>query len=206
MKEFKRKGAILLISGPSGCGKSSMLSSLFKELDNYYFSISTTTRAKREGEVDGVDYFFTTKDDFEKKIEQNHFLEYAVVHQEYYGTSLVNIQKALDDNKLVILDIDVQGFFIVSKLLCEYMTSVLITTPTQNILANRLISRDTNDNIKVRLKNSTNEVAQIDKYDYVIINDDLRQAQAELLSIAKSCFLKASLYKHNKFLKHWKKD
>jgi len=68
MKEFKRKGAILLISGPSGCGKSSMLSSLFKELDNYYFSISTTTRAKREGEVDGVDYFFTTKDDFEKKI------------------------------------------------------------------------------------------------------------------------------------------
>ena len=206
MSKIKRSGSVLLVSGPSGCGKSSLLSYLFKKLDNYYFSISTTTRAKRDGEVDGIDYFFTTKEEFETKIEDNQFLEYAIVHQQYYGTSLVAIEQALKKNKLVILDIDVQGFFLASKLLSKYMTSVLITTDTQSILEDRLKKRNTNDNIKERLNNSNNEVAQMDKYDYVIVNDNLQKAQEDLLNIAKVCSLKASLYKHNNFLNHWVRD
>ena len=105
----ENKGAILIISGPSGCGKSTLLKEVYKEIDNYYFSISTTTRAPRVGETNGIDYFFVTKEEFEKDIENDDFLEYAKVHDNYYGTSLKPIKKALEEGKLVIFDIDVQG-------------------------------------------------------------------------------------------------
>ena len=105
----EKKGAILILSGPSGCGKSTLLKEVYKEISDYYFSISTTTRDPRVGEVDGVDYFFVSKEEFENDIKENNFLEYALVHGNYYGTSLKPINKALEEKKLVIFDIDVQG-------------------------------------------------------------------------------------------------
>ena len=95
----EKKGAILIISGPSGCGKSTLLKEVYKDIDDYYFSISTTTRAPRVGEVNGVDYFFVTKKEFEKDINNGDFLEYAKVHDNYYGTSL-NIGGILDHSEL----------------------------------------------------------------------------------------------------------
>ena len=104
-----KKGAILIISGPSGCGKSTLLKEVYKDIKDYYFSISTTTRAPRVGETNGVDYFFVTKEEFESDIKNGDFLEYAKVHDNYYGTSLKPINNALSEGKLVIFDIDVQG-------------------------------------------------------------------------------------------------
>ncbi len=137
-------GAILLISGPSGCGKSTLLKEVYKDISEYYFSISTTTRAPREGEKNGVDYFFVSKEDFEKDIKDKNFLEYANVHGNYYGTSLKPVKEALKDGKLIIFDIDVQGHDLVKKTdLCSFLTSVFITTPTLKELESRLNNRAT---------------------------------------------------------------
>lgn len=112
---MENKGAILILSGPSGCGKSTLLKNVYKEIDEYYFSISTTTREPRPGEKHGVDYLFTTREEFQEDIKTGNFLEWAEVHGNYYGTSLKPIKKALSEGKIVIFDIDVQGHDIVRK-------------------------------------------------------------------------------------------
>ncbi len=154
------KGAILVISGPSGCGKSTLLKEIYKNIPNYYFSISTTTRALRGEEEDGVDYHFVSQEEFEKNIKDDKFLEYAKVHNNYYGTMLEPITKALNDGKLVIFDIDVQGHRILRKKLDKLITSVFITTPTLKILEQRLIARDTDsaEMIQKRVQNAKVEL------------------------------------------------
>lgn len=199
-------GAILILSGPSGCGKSTLLKELYKSVSKYYFSISTTTRAPRVGEKDGVDYFFVSKEQFESGIKNGEFLEYAEVHGNYYGTSLKPIVTALEENKLVIFDIDVQGQDIVKKSeLNRYVTSVFITTPSLEVLKNRLYSRatDSNDVIEKRIKNAVIEIESINKYDYLIINDDLQKASQELVSVARSAMLKTSLFSKDYIVANW---
>jgi guanylate kinase len=199
-------GAILILSGPSGCGKSTLLKELYKSVDKYYFSISTTTRAPRVGEQNGVDYFFVTKEQFEEGIKNGEFLEYAEVHGNYYGTSLKPILSALEENKLVIFDIDVQGQDIVKKSkLNRYVTSVFITTPNLEVLKNRLYSRatDNNDVIEKRIKNAVIEIESINKYDYIIINDDLAKASSELVGVARSAMLKTSLFSKDYIVANW---
>jgi len=200
------KGAILLLSGPSGCGKSSLLKEVYKVVDNYYFSISTTTRKPRTGEKDGVDYFFVTKDDFKKDIKEDNFLEWAEVHGNYYGTSLKPINEALLESKLVIFDIDVQGFEQVIDKLSSITTTVFITTPTIKELEKRLYNRDTDskDVIEKRIENAKIEIEYIDKYDYFIVNDNLSLASEQLVSIARSALVKASLYNKKEIVKNWK--
>jgi len=199
------KGAILLLSGPSGCGKSSLLKEVYKVIDNYYFSISTTTREPRIGEQNGVDYYFVSKDEFKKDIQEDNFLEWAEVHGNYYGTSLKPINKALEEQKLVIFDIDVQGFEQVIKKLKHITTTVFITTPTIKELEKRLYSRDTDSKevIEKRIANAIKEIDYIDKYDYFIVNDDLKVASDQLVSIAKSALIKASLFEKDKIIKEW---
>ena len=206
MKNELQKGAILLLSGPSGCGKSSLLNELYKEIDNYYFSISTTTRKPRDGEKDGIDYFFVSKDEFEKDIDDGYFLEYATVHGNYYGTSLKPIMSSLNDAKLVIFDIDVQGYEIVKKQnLKNLITSVFITTPTLKELEKRLISRgtDTNQVIQQRMQNATSEIEQIATYDYFIVNDDLEKSAQLLISIARTALVKTKLLNTNNIITQW---
>ena len=203
----EKKGAILIISGPSGCGKSTLLKEVYKDIDDYYFSISTTTRAPREGEVNGVDYFFVTKEEFEKDINNGDFLEYAKVHDNYYGTSLKPINKALDESKLVIFDIDVQGHEIVRKKLSSITTSVFITTPSLEVLESRLNSRNT-DSIEIiekRIKNAKGEVEYFQDYDYLIINDNLEVAAKELVCIANITRIKSKLFEKNRVVSNWLK-
>ncbi len=204
---MEKKGAILILSGPSGCGKSTLLKNVYKEVKDYYFSISTTTRKPREGEKHGVDYLFTTKEEFEKDIENNNFLEWANVHGNYYGTSLKPIRKALEEGKLVIFDIDVQGHAIVRTKLDDIVTSVFITTPNLNILKQRLTSRDTDSKevIEKRIQNAKEEINSFDKYDYFIINDDLERASKELLSIANITRIKSKLFNKENIIKQWMK-
>ena len=201
----EKKGAILILSGPSGCGKSTLLKEVYKDISDYYFSISTTTRAPRVGEVNGVDYFFVTKEEFEKDIENDNFLEYAKVHDNYYGTSLTPINKALEEGKLVIFDIDVQGHEIVRNKLDSIVTSVFITTPSLKVLEERLNARntDSSDIIEKRMKNAKGEVEFFQDYDYLIINDNLEIAAKELVCIANITRIKTKLYEKDKIISNW---
>ena len=203
----EKKGAILILSGPSGCGKSTLLKEVYKDISDYYFSISTTTRAPRVGEVNGVDYFFVTKEEFEQDIENDNFLEFAKVHDNYYGTSLKPINKALDESKLVIFDIDVQGHEIVRKKLSSITTSVFITTPSLEVLESRLNSRNT-DSIEIiekRIKNAKGEVEYFQDYDYLIINDDLQTAAKQLVCVANITRIKSKLFEKNRVVSNWLK-
>lgn len=202
---MENKGAILIISGPSGCGKSTLLNSVYKVIDDYYFSISTTTRSPRVGEKDGVDYFYVSREDFEEDIKNGYFLEWAEVHGNYYGTSLKAIKKAVNEGKLVIFDIDVQGHDIVREKLDNVVTSVFITSPTLNELEFRLNDRnsDSKEVITKRLENAKHEIKSFQKYDYFIVNDDLVKASKELVSIANITRIKAKLFDKKEIIDNW---
>ncbi|WP_123377518.1 guanylate kinase [Aliarcobacter butzleri] len=200
-----KKGAILIISGPSGCGKSTLLKEVYKNISDYYFSISTTTREPRVGEVNGVDYFFVSKEEFEEDIKNGNFLEYAKVHDNYYGTSLKPIIQALNEGKLVIFDIDVQGHHLVRKKMNDSVTSVFITTPSLKVLKERLNNRnsDSLEVIEKRVKNAKKEIEFFDEYDYFIVNDNLESASNELVSIANIARAKAKLFDKEKIVSNW---
>ena len=200
-----KKGAILIISGPSGCGKSTLLKEVYKNISDYYFSISTTTREPRVGEVNGVDYFFVSKEEFEEDIKKGNFLEYAKVHDNYYGTSLKPIINALNEGKLVIFDIDVQGHHLVRKKMNDSVTSVFITTPSLKVLEEKLNNRnsDSLEVIEKRVKNAKKEIEFFDEYDYFIVNDNLASASNELVSIANIARAKAKLFDKEKIVSNW---
>jgi len=200
-------GAILVISGPSGAGKSSLINKISDKIGSYYFSISTTTRDPRGDEQNGCEYYFVTKDEFEKDIEANNFLEYATVHGNYYGTSMVPVKEALSEGKLVIFDIDVQGQKIVTDKLSDITTSVFLTTPSLNELKKRLYSRDTDDTevIEKRLVQANEELEQIEHFDYLIVNDKLEDAAQELLYVAHVARLKNSNEQTRIFIDKWKR-
>lgn len=135
------QGFVLLISGPSGAGKSTLLKKLFDEFeDELYFSISSTTRKPREGEKNGIHYHFISHEEFQKGIDSDHFLEWARVHENFYGTSLKHTQNALDNGKIVVFDIDVQGFKIARKKMADKIVSVFITTKNKDELKKDLLS------------------------------------------------------------------
>lgn len=180
------KGFIFLISGPSGAGKSTLLTRLFAEFEEeLYFSISSTTRTPREGEVHGEDYFFISREEFEAGIKNDEFLEWANVHENYYGTSLKQTKEALNQGKIVVYDIDVQGFHIAKEKLKDKIVSVFITTKDKEELKKRLLKRntDTITHLQKRLDNAELEMKELDAYDFLIINDDLEQSYEALKSI-----------------------
>lgn len=199
------KGNLLVISGPSGSGKSSLMKEVLQEIKDSYFSISSTTRSIREGEVDGINYHFISREEFEKDIDAGFFLEWAKVHDNYYGTSLKPILKELHAGKLVICDIDVQGHKIAREKFDSVITSVFITTPDQKSLKERLINRGTDsvDVIEKRLANAVSEMTRIREYDYVLINDDFKTALHDLLAIAYASRKKMELMDLGEFISAW---
>ncbi|MDX4027999.1 guanylate kinase [Aliarcobacter skirrowii] len=199
------RGAVLIVSGPSGCGKSTLLKEVIKNIPNLYFSISTTTREPREAEENGIDYFFVSKEKFEEDIKDANFLEYAKVHDNYYGTSLKPVIEALNAGKLVIFDIDVQGHKIIRKKLQNLITSVFITTPTKKILEQRLIARatDSEDSINKRVENARVEMEEFLDYDYLIVNENLNEAKKQILAIATAARVKSKLYSKDEIVNSW---
>jgi guanylate kinase len=204
MQDLK-KGAILVLSGPSGAGKSTIIQAASEEIGEYYFSISTTTRSPRVGEEDGKDYFFVTKESFEEDIKAGNFLEYAQVHGNYYGTSLKPVREALEEGKLVLFDIDVQGHRLVRAKMNDITTSAFITPPTLNELETRLRARCTDDEnvITQRLENAKEEILALGEYDFTIINDTINDAAREFVIVAKAARLKQSQEDEEKFIMHW---
>lgn len=198
-------GKILVLSGPSGCGKSSLISEILKVEKDIYFSISTTTRPIREGEKEGVNYHYISVEQFEKEIEEGAFLEWAKVHGNYYGTSLKPIYRAIDEGKLVILDIDVQGHAIVKEKFPRILTSVFMTTPSKAELKRRLMHRGTDPEtvIETRLKNALSEMERMPEYEYLLINDDFDTALSQLHALVRSARLKPSAEEIEAFIRNW---
>ncbi len=205
---MNQNGAILVLSGPSGAGKSSLIKKIEDKIGEFYFSISTTTRPMREGEVEGVHYHFVNQDEFKKDIEEEHFLEYALVHGNYYGTSIKPVKEALRQGKIVIFDIDVQGHDAVQNRLGDITTSVFVTTPSLKELKHRLTSRGTDEQsvIDGRIEMATREVQRISEYDYLVINDDLDVAAQQMIFIAQSSRLKMPSIQINEFILAWEEN
>ncbi|HEY9190872.1 MAG TPA: guanylate kinase [Sulfurovum sp.] len=200
-----KKGAILVLSGPSGAGKSTIINAASKEIGEYYFSISTTTRPPRVGEVDGKDYYFVTKESFEEDIKAGNFLEYAQVHGNYYGTSLKPVREALGQGKLVIFDIDVQGHRLVRAKMNDITTSAFITPPTLRELEHRLRARSTDDESVIlrRIENAKGEIKALGEYDFTIINDNVEEAAKRFVVVAKAARLKQSQEDEEEFIRQW---
>ena len=203
--KLSENGAILVLSGPSGAGKSTIINAASNEIGEYYFSISTTTRQPREGEMDGREYFFVSKEEFEEDIKAGNFLEYAEVHGNYYGTSLKPVREALDEGKLVIFDIDVQGHRLVRAKMNDITTSAFITPPTLGELEKRLRTRSTDDEtvISKRINNAKEEILAVGEYDFTIINDTVEKAAKEFAIIANAARLKQSQEDEKQFIAQW---
>ena len=198
---------ILLISGPSGAGKSTLLERLANDYDDFYFSISATTRPPRPGEKEGVNYYYLSQEEFEEGIKNDAFLEYANVHGNYYGTPIKPIYDALNSGKNVVLDIDVQGFRIVKDKLGKDFLSVFISPKNEKTLKDRLVNRATESEeiIANRLHNATAEVQAIGRYDFFIINEDLDKAYNELKLLYQAANLKVLNKDIKQFISDWKK-
>ena len=172
---------------PSGGGKSTILKEILPTRKDIVYSVSYTTREPRGNERHGVDYFFITEEEFKKKISENRFLEYAEVHGKWYGTSKDFVQDNVDAGNHVIMDIDVQGAEKILKTGFE-MVSVFLLPPDPAILEERLINRktDSDEKIKLRLKNAHLEIAKAGQFQYLVINDDLDTAVRDVKSIIRA--------------------
>ena len=186
MNDGRGENFLFIISAPSGTGKTTICRYLLgRYSNNLVLSISATTRQPREMEVDGVDYFFITKDGFEKQIKDNGFLEYANVFDNYYGTPLRFVQDKILEKKNILFDIDWQGMRSIKKQDKFNVSTLFLVPPSIDVLRERLISRgDSKEQVEKRIAGFRNDAEKADEYDYVVINDDLN----------KTCFDVENIY------------
>ena len=183
-----KKGSIIIMSAPSGAGKTTICNELLKRYKNIRYSISVTTRQPRGSELDGNDYFFIDEKTFKKKIKENAFAEWAIVHGNYYGTLKSTINDITGAGGHVLLDIDVQG---AEKIMANYpdAISVFITVPDMAELERRLRNRgtDSEEVIQRRLEQARTELTYKDKYGYIAVNDNLDDAINKIITYLLSC-------------------
>ena len=176
-----KKGALFVVSAPSGAGKTTLCNMMRKRFPDIAYSISHTTRPPRKGEKNGVDYYFISKDEFETRIKNRRWVEWAKVHDNYYGTSLDFIESSVNKGKILLLDIDVQGAKQIKSAFPDAVT-IFIMPPSFEVLENRLKERGTDGDevIARRLENALAEMEEKAFYDHVIVNDDLDTAEKEM--------------------------
>ncbi|HJC24275.1 MAG TPA: guanylate kinase [Candidatus Eisenbergiella merdavium] len=181
---MKRKGILIVVSGFSGAGKGTLMKELLKRYDNYALSVSMTTRQPREGEVDGESYFFVDKETFEKTIENDGLIEYASYCGNYYGTPREYVERCLENGLDVILEIEIQGALKVKGKFPEALL-LFVMPPDAAELKRRLEDRGTEspEVIRQRLARASEEADGIEKYEYLIINDDLDECVREMNDI-----------------------
>lgn len=184
------RGLLIVLSGPSGAGKGTICSRLRAEMPNLTYSVSMTTRQPRVGEVEGVNYFFRDKEEFEELLKEDAFLEYAKVYDNYYGTPKKHVMDLLDQGKSVLLEIDIQGAMQVKERYSDAIF-IYIVPPSLTELSARLRGRatDSEEVIDKRLSLACSELALAHRYDYIVVNDDLDEATEKTASIlrAESC-------------------
>jgi guanylate kinase len=181
---FAPGGFLLVLSGPSGAGKGTLVDRLVAARPECTFSISATTRPRRSTEVDGVQYEFVAKDEFERRRSAGQFLEWAEVHNQLYATPARFVDEQVRAGRVVVLDVDVQGGASVRRARKDAV-SVFVYPPSIDALRQRLLKRatDASDVVETRLKNAPGELAEWREYDYLVLNDDLEQAVARLTAI-----------------------
>ena len=178
------RGTLFVVSSPSGGGKGTIIRHVLDVVDNLSYSVSYTTRAPRQGEVDGREYFFISRETFEEMVAAGEFLEWACVHGNLYGTAKNQVIEETNAGADIILEVDVQGAASVRQLLMDSV-SIFILPPSYEVLKQRLIARGTDSpaELAVRLRNAPDELQQYSAFDYVIINDEIERASAQLASI-----------------------
>ncbi|MCC6348951.1 MAG: guanylate kinase [Candidatus Eisenbacteria bacterium] len=177
-------GFLLVVTGPSGAGKGTLVERLLQARPECVFAVSSTTRPKRDGELDGVHYRFVSREQFEKQVEQGYFLEWAHVHADLYGTPLQDVDAQVRAGRVVVLDIDVQGGASVRAKRPDAV-SVFVAPPSLEALRERLAGRGTEPAtvIEHRMGNAPGELAQYVHYDYLVVNDDRERAVTQLIAI-----------------------
>ena len=188
------KGKLIIFAAPSGAGKSSLINKIIeRDLNNFELSISATTRAQRDGETHGKDYFFISDNEFNELKNSEAFIEYAVVHGHQYGTLKSFINEKLDTGTNIVLDIDVQGFKQIKEVIKDTI-SIFIIPPSIEELSKRLTMRglDSDETIKERLINAKTELKSAELFDYIVLNQDFDKALKEISSIIFS-----NSYKNN---------
>ena len=184
---MNHKGILMVLSGFSGAGKGTLMKKLLETYDNYALSVSMTTRQPREGERDGIEYFFSTKEAFEQKIKEGGLIEYAQYCGNYYGTPKAYVEEQLANGKDVILEIEIQGALQIKKKFPEALL-LFATPPSIEELEKRLRGRgtETEEVIRKRLLRAGEEAEGMDAYDYLVINDDLERCVEEIHSIVNA--------------------
>lgn len=185
MIKENEQGILIVVSGPSGCGKSTLDQKLIESRNDTVMSISDTTRSPRGEEKDGVEYNFISKEEFEQKIKDDKYLEYAIVHSnKYYGTPKEHIDELLSKGKNIILEIDIEGARKVNEKRPDAVF-IFIMPPSMEILKKRLIGRktETKEQIVERFKTAYKEINEVSKYNYVIVNDDIEESLLKMNSI-----------------------
>lgn len=181
---MNEKGVLIILSGPSGSGKDTVLDCLTNKNDSFKVSISMTTRAIRDNEVDGVNYYFTDRAFFEKQIKDNQMLEYAEYAGNYYGTPKAAVDRMLNEGKNVVLKIEVQGAAKIRRLYPDVI-SIFLMPPSMHILESRLRGRGTDDEetINHRLFIACEEIKRSNEYDYIVVNDEIENAVDKIETI-----------------------
>ena len=202
---MNKKGILIVVSGFSGAGKGTIMKELLKRYDNYALSISATTRQPREGEEDGREYFFKTADEFEKMIAKDELIEYARYVENYYGTPRAYVEEQLENGKDVILEIEIQGALKVKEKLPDTLL-LFVTPPSAAELEHRLVGRgtETREVIASRMHRAKEEVLGMDRYDYLVVNDDLDQCVEEVHEIIQSEHRRS--YRNKEFIEYMKEE
>lgn len=198
-----KRGMLIVLSGPSGVGKGTVRKEIFSRKDNtFHYSVSMTTRKKRPGEVDGKDYFFVSKEEFEKEIENGGMLEYAKYVDNYYGTPLKYVNEMLDQGKDVFLEIEVKGAMQVREKVPDGLF-IFLTPPDLMELRQRIINRGTDDlaTIDKRMEKAVGEIEMMQNYDYAVVNDEVPKAAEKIQTI-----IRAERWRVKRFLPDYKKQ
>ena len=184
---MKTRGILIVVSGFAGSGKGTLMKEIMEQYDNYALSISATTRQPRGAEVDGREYFFKTKEEFEKMIAQGDLIEYANYVGNYYGTPKTYVEEQLASGKDVILEIEIQGALTVKEKFPETLL-LFVTPPNVTILKERLVGRgtETMDVVEQRMRRASEEAEGIMSYDYILVNDDLQTCVEQMHHIIQS--------------------
>ena len=203
---MKERGILIVVSGFSGSGKGTLMKELLERYeDRYALSVSATTRKPREGEIHGREYFFLSRDEFEKMIAKGELIEYAKYVENYYGTPRDYVEKKLDEGKDVILEIEIQGALNVKKMFPDTLL-LFVTPPSAEELKKRLVGRgtETMDVIESRMDRACEEAQGMENYDYLIVNDSLDRCVEEMHSIIQGEHRRSS--RNCEFMKEIKQD
>ena len=194
-----QKGQLIVVSGPSGAGKGTVLAHAFDRYPNLRYSVSVTTRAPREKEVDGVDYYFKNIDEYMKMLHDNEFLEHQCVYGNYYGTPRKKVEEMLEQGYDVVLEIDVKGALEIKSRFAEAVM-IFVTPSNRAMIEERLKKRSTEkeEELMVRMGSALEELKKAEKYDYIVVNDDAERSADDIAAIIRA--EKCSTRKNKEFL------